>query len=225
MFQPSFVEVQPLDLRTIRILKELNLLDVNFDPHNWAIEEENKNEEIYQKNLALYNAEQDEEKYKVLKLAKTLKDKFTDEEYEMFIKSIELYFKPYHYQSVFGRLYGDNCSWNNGYKSHDGGNEYKSKKERELESYYSTNSYFSLSEILGDKGIDWTSTYDDSDLFYKLSQGWKLLGYDVYIAIFNYGRNYSITCFNIKNFNEDYDEEFNFIESYSAMTRIYIKRK
>ena len=53
------------------------------------------------------------------------------------------------------------------------------------------------------------------------------MGYDVYIATFDYGEFYDITCFKSTNFNEacNFEENCNFIEEYDGMSRIYIKRK
>ena len=227
MYQPVLEKVAPLDTRTIKILKNLKVLDDSFDPTQWRIDEENKNQEIYDQELELYEEDQHAAKESVMLLAKSLKQNFTKDEYKIFKKSIDLYFEPYDHETPFGELKESNCYWSNGYKAHDYPNKYETKEERELESYYSTKDYFSLSEVLGKEGIPWGSTLENSELFYKLAEGWNDMGYDVYLAKFWYSRNYGVECSKSTNFDKDYVG--NYIDYRASedndKSRIYIQRK
>lgn len=232
MQQPELRKVNPLDKRTVDILKGLSIELTEFDPEVWRKNEEQKAQEKYNDELQFYIQLQNIKKNELIDLAFKYKENMTEkyrsgEEkvFELFLKSIDLYFEQHDGECFFGDYcleeIEDGFEWGTEWKSHDYGEEYLSYEERMEESSLSTNLYLNLDSLF-DENED-----SATELLLQISEIWCEIGYQVFLARFSWSRNYSVEFHELsKTIYDDYMEgrKDNLFED-CDWYRFYLKRK
>lgn len=232
--QPVLAPTYKLDARTVELLKSNGVIHSAFDMNKWFIEEQTKNNHLYLSELALYNSGIAGKYDKLVMLATNVCDsnpkEFNKEHLRLMLISIKKYFDVTTYTSdLIDVPLCDDYHYNNGYWS-DEETDSESKEDRDIESYRSTADYFSIAETFSQNGevVSW----EDNSIFenaFAVGRLWTMIGYDVYIAIFCWDREFIMR---MKQFGKDPTDAYSFgvhqgciLDNDNGLWRIYVNRK